>query len=196
MNNTSDPPTQTKRRSKKYNDLTSKITTSKKNDTRRIEITPQALLPKIIRQSYLDCNSNLLQLRSKTIDNSKSETFGDPINEKHQDTIRLTGQNIGCLGVRSFGNQKQEQGKNWLIKNSVDVCCWQELGMALHMLKHQERIQERMKDYRWTRTRISASNNRHESIDKLQFGGTMTMSVNETATRVHASGADEKGLGR
>ena len=196
MNNTSDPPTQTKRRSKKYNDLTSKSTTSKKNDTRRIEITPQALLPKIMRQSYLDCNSNLLQLRSKTIDNSKTETFGDPINEKHQDTIRLTGQNIGCLGVRSFGNQKQEQGKNWLIKNSVDVCCWQELGIALHMLKHQERIQERMKDYRWTRTRISASNNRHESIDKLQFGGTMTMAVNETATRVHASGADEKGLGR
>ena len=115
---------------------------------------------------------------------------------KSEETIRLTGQNIGCLGIRTFGNQKQDAGKEWLIKNSVDICCWQELGIAHHMMKHQDRIRERMKDHRWSRTRVCASNNKHESIDKLQFGGTMVMAVNSVAARVHASGADELGLGR
>ena len=125
-----------------------------------------------------------------------TETYGDAMKAKLHDTIRLIGQNIGCLGVRSFGNQKQEQGKSWLIQHNVDICCWQEIGLSLHMMKHQERIQERMKDYRWTKTRITAANNKHESINKLQFGGTLTMAVNETASRVHASGADERKLGR
>ena len=160
------------------------------------KITPRALLPAQLRQAYIDTNNDLLRIRQSPTTNHNSETFGNSIQHKHHDSIRLVGQNIGCLGVRSFGNHKQDHVKEWLINNSVDICCWQELGISLHMLHHQDRIQERLRDHRWNKLRISASNNRHESIDKLQFGGTLTMAFNSTASRVHASGADERGLGR
>ena len=163
---------------------------------RLITNTPQALLPTRLRQAYINENAALLSLRTKYTEQQKTETFGNPMNKKNDDMIRLVGQNIGCLGVRSFGNDKQEQGKEWLITNDVDVCCWQEVGIAHQMLKHHERIQERLRDHRWNRLRISAANNKHEAIEKFQFGGTLTMAFNEVATRVHASGADEKGLGR
>ena len=158
--------------------------------------TPQDLLPRPIRQAYLMENERLLTIRTTNIEKQKTETFGDSMKTKHCDSIRLVGQNIGCLGVRAFNNHKQDMGKEWLIKNNIDICCWQELGIALHMTKHQDRIHERMRDHRWGRIRISATNNRHESIDKMQFGGTMAMAMNSTAARVHASGADETGLGR
>ena len=79
---------------------------------------------------------------------------------KNDETIRLVGQKIGCLGVRTFGNDKPEHLKESLIKNKVDICCWQEVGIAHHMLKHHERIQERLRDYPWGRLRISAANNK------------------------------------
>ena len=164
--------------------------------TTRAEITPQALLPRTIRQAYLDDNTQLLSLRNNNFDTHKTETYGDAMKTKQSESIRLVGQNIGCLGIRSFNNQKQDAGKEWLVKNSVDICCWQELGIAHHMMKHQDKIHERMRDHRCNRLRVCATNNKHESIEKLQFGGTMAMAVNTTATRVHASGADETGLGR
>lgn len=125
-----------------------------------------------------------------------SETYGNSITSKHHVVLRLVGQNIGCLGVRTFANQTQEQGKEWLLDNHVDICCWQELDLSLHMLKHHEKLNERMRDSRWSKIRLSSSNNKHESIEKLQFVGTMVMAVNEAASRAHASGVDETGLGR
>ena len=185
----------------KRNDNDNKNTIQEKNrnnktDTKTTQVTPQALLPKQTRQAYLAQNMEIIKATSTERCKSITEMYGNAMKPKHSDHIRLIGQNIGCLGVRSFGNQKQEQGKNWLIQNNVDICCRQEIVISLHMLKHQERIQERMKDYRWSKTRMSTANNKHESIDKLQFGGTVTMAVNEVAARVHASGADERGLGR
>ena len=177
-------------------DTTSSTTRYRRHIQTQTTITPRDLLPNQLRQAYIDTNNDLLRLRQETTHEHNSETFGNSIQQKHHDSIRLVGQNIGCLGVRSFGNQKQDHGKEWLISNSVDICCWQELGISLHMLNHQDRIQERLRDYRWSKLRISASNNKHESIDKLQFGGTLTMAFNSTASRVHASGADERGLGR
>ena len=44
--------------------------------------------------------------------------------------------------------------------------------------------------------RISSSNNKHENIDKFQYGGTAVMAYNEAAHRVKATGSDETGLGR
>ena len=178
------------------NDNTTRQYQRVSNNRHQNTITPCAILPNSLRQTYIDGNNQLLQLRNDNVNESLSETFGNSITTKNHDVIRLIGQNIGYLGVRTFANQKQEQGKEWLVDHQIDICCWQEIGLSMHMMKHHEKINERMRDYRWTKQRISATNNKHESIDKLQFGGTIVMAVNEAASRVHASGSDETGLGR
>ena len=44
--------------------------------------------------------------------------------------------------------------------------------------------------------RISSFNNKHENIDKFQYGGTAVMAYNEATHRVKATGSDKTGLGR
>ena len=64
------------------------------------------------------------------------------------------------------------------------------------MQQRCDRLQERNRDPRWSKVRISAANNRHESIDFKQFGGTCVMAFNSVAARVTASECDDLGLGR
>ena len=52
-----------------------------------------------------------------------------------------------------------------------------------------------MKDPRWRKQRISAYNNKHERVSRLQYGGTAVIAVNEAAHRVKATGGDPTGLG-
>ena len=77
-----------------------------KTDTRKVQVTPQALLPKRTRQAYLTQNMELMRASSTLIDEHIVETYGNAMKQKQHDNIRLIGQNIGCLGVRSFGKSK------------------------------------------------------------------------------------------
>ena len=127
---------------------------------------------------------------------SKYKTFGDHLGEKDSDDIRIVSQNINCLGVSTFNNPKQERALNWIIRHEVDIIGWQEIGIAFHMLPHSKRLAERLKDPRWTKQRISSTNNKHEKVDSFQYGGTATATFDEAAHRVHSTGGDATGLGR
>ena len=105
-------------------------------------------------------------------------------------------QNVNCIGVSQYHNHKIEYAKNWLLQHDVDIAGWQETGVAFHTLPRRKRLSERMKDIRWNKFRISSSNNKHESIDTFQYGGTAVMTFEEVAHRVKATGGDTTGLGR
>ena len=126
----------------------------------------------------------------------KSKTFGDCLVEKETGVIRIVSQNVNCIGVNSENNYKQERAKNWIYDHEVDIIGWQEVGVAFHTLPRHERLAERMKDLRWDKFRISSSNNKHEKINKMQYGGTAVMSFNESSHRVKVTGGDPTGLGR
>ena len=145
-----------------------------------------------LKQQYL---TDLYEPSGPTVA-SESIDVGDVINKKDNNSIRLASQNIGCLRIYSFGNGKQSKGIQWLIKNQVDIVAWQEVGVAFHMQQRCDRMRERMRDPRWQKVRVVTANNRHESIDRKQFGGTSVMAVNSVASRVTGSGCDETGLGR
>ena len=58
-------------------------------------------------------------------------------------------------------------------------------------------MKELMRDPRRHKVRVvAASNNKHESIDHKQFGGTSVMAVKSVAYIVNGSGSDETGLSR
>lgn len=127
---------------------------------------------------------------------STSKLFGEPLCQKAPHEYRIISNNIGCIGVDAVVNSKQQSLKDWLVQYEVDLVGWQEIGLAQHMIQKHERLAERMRDYRRKQIRISSSNNRHESIDKFQWGGTAVIAFDTLANMTRASGADETGLGR
>ena len=145
-----------------------------------------------IKQKYL----TELFSPHETEDYKESTNIDDHMSRKDDNCVRLISQNIGCLGVHSFTNGKQAKGIQWLIQNKVDIAAWQELGVSFHMQQKCDRLQERIRDPRWSKVRISAANNKHEFIDLKQFGGTSIMTFSSIAVRVTASGCDDTGLGR
>ena len=86
--------------------------------------------------------------------------------------------------------------KDWLYNNNVDICGLQETGIAQHMFQRFERLSERMRDNRRENIRMCSANDRHESIEKLQYGGTAVFAYDYVSHLVHSSDADETGLGR
>lgn len=115
---------------------------------------------------------------------------------KDQNECRIVCDNIGCLGLPSIGNVKQNNLKDWLVRNEVDIVGWQEIGLAQHMLPKHERLAERIRDYRRRQIRVASSNNCYESIERFQWGGTSAIAFDALANMLRASGADESSLGR
>ena len=158
----------------------------------RIRNTPRDVMDPQLKQQYL---TELYEQPGSTV-LAESVDVGDTLKSKDDNCIRIVSQNIGCLGVHSFGNGKQAKAIQWLIQNRVDIVAWQEIGIAFHMQQRCDRMRERMRDPRWHKVRVVTANNKHEAIDNKQFGGTSVMSVNSVASRVSGTGCDETGLGR
>ena len=94
--------------------------------------------------------------------------FGDALIPKEDGICRIVSQNVGCLGVSMFSNNKMRTVKEWLINNQVDICGWQEISFANHLLPRHDRLAERLRDRRWQAVRTSTSSNTHDDIDKFQ----------------------------
>lgn len=125
-----------------------------------------------------------------------TKLYGEPMGPKAPNVYRIISNNIGCLGMDSIGNSKQNSLKDWLVQNEVDIVGWQEIGLAQHMFQKHERLAERLRDYRRKQIRVSSSNNKHEAIEKFQWGGTATIAYDTLANMARSSGADEDGIGR
>lgn len=98
-------------------------------------------------------------------------SFGDSIVGKEDGVCRIVSQNVGCLGVIATNNNKIRTAKEWLLQHHVDVCEWQEIGIANHVLQRHDKLHERMRDSRRKAMRISVGTNKHEDIERFQWGG-------------------------
>ena len=65
---------------------------------------------------------------------STSSTFGEKMCMKAPHEYRIVSNNIGCIGIESIANSKQNSLKDWLARNEVDIVNWQEIGLAQHMI--------------------------------------------------------------
>ena len=122
--------------------------------------------------------------------------YGEDLMHKHEDMCRIVSHNINCVGLEIVGNYKFTRAKEWLYNAQVDICGWQEVGLAQHLFQRHERLAERMRDSRRSHLRISSANNHHESMEKFQYGGTAIFAFDDLAHMIRASGADDRGLGR
>jgi len=63
------------------------------------------------------------------------------------------------------------------------------------MLPHSQQLSERFQDPRWAKHRVSSTNNKHEKVEKFQYGGTAVATFDQAAHRVSSTGGDTSGLG-
>ena len=105
-------------------------------------------------------------------------------------------ENIDNLGISSEKNPKKEAAMNWIIRNEVDIACWQEIGIAWHKIRYKDRLLRRLKCQPWQNPRIISSNNQHKSMSTSQPGGTATMSFRTISKTTNSTRKDPSGLGR
>ena len=110
--------------------------------------------------------------------------YGDPMKDKGEGVCRIQS------------NPKIHTAKEWLYHHEVDICGWQEIGIAQHLMQRHEKLAERVRDMRHGNIRMSSSNNRIVNIEKFQYGGTAIFAYNLLSNMAYATGADDTNLGR
>lgn len=155
---------------------------------------------KYSNEAYIGKGDNTFQnssnQQSKISKKPRICTYGDEIAQKQDGICRIVSHNINCIGVDTFYNSKLHNIKEWLYQQEVDICGWQEVGVAQHMLQRHEKLSERMRDIRRTNIRMCSSNNKHETIDRFQYGGTAIFAFDYMSHMVRGSGVDPTELGR
>jgi hypothetical protein len=125
----------------------------------------------------------------------QTERFGDHIQLKKKNTLRIGFQNIG-----GFPSQRKDP-KEDLIRSGLNTWSFDVFGLAETNLDWRLQPEE---NKLWTRTRewwehlhISHSHNTNFSpITQQQFGGTAIFTTNDIAHRVAEKGSDPSELGR
>lgn len=86
--------------------------------------------------------------------------------------------------------------KTWIVNKKIDLIGIQEININWYKCKNKDRFCERMKSSAWECIRYSVAHNKHDLQHRHQFGGCITMGVDQITHRISGSGADDRGLGR
>lgn len=125
-----------------------------------------------------------------------SDFFGDDIQTKGTNTVRIVFQNINRLGIDSSLQWKLDRFITLAKEYEFDVVGWAEINLNWKIAKPHRRLKERLRSSKWDRLEVATAHNRQEKLHFYQPGGTSMMAYDQTSYRASASGADDLGLGR
>ena len=139
-------------------------------------------------------------VQSRILDSELSQYddgWGDSIDIKSDDLIRVVSKNIGGLRLM-VNNEKELHLKEWIKQQQVDLIGVQETNINWSLCSDRERPLKRFQSQNWSIFRGSSSHNKHDKKrkKKTQYGGTLSLAFEKTATYVDSTGADDTGLGR
>ena len=125
----------------------------------------------------------------------RDQDVGDPVVNKPDNIIRITGGNIDNFMVQAFNNRKANDLKLFLRGAQSDIHLGQEHGVDFRVMPRDGTLAD------WLRTenklRTVVSQNRHtEPGNRRLHGGTFACAFGEAASRVSTTGVDPSGLGR
>ena len=120
--------------------------------------------------------------------------FGDPLQEKGDDIIRLSWSNIGPLGFTYYDEDRIQEIRDYIRTNEIDVAGMAELKYNWSQVPYDKRPQQTLRSK--TACTVITSHNTHENFTDMQFGGTATIAVDQAAALTDSSGVDPSGLGR
>jgi len=121
--------------------------------------------------------------------------FGDVIENKRNNTLRIGFQNVGGFPSQK-GKIKEDNIRIGLTKWEFDIFGCVETNLDWCTLPEEEKFPFRTKEW-WDTQHISWAHNRTGTSGSThQFGGAAIFSINHTAHRVIDKGADGSALGR
>ena len=147
-------------------------------------------------QTKLRVNEGTWNMCESSGKEDNNEVWGDSLDIKEDNVIRILTKNIGGLGL-GINNDKEEHLKSWIASKQCDIIGIQETNLNWSKCRGRERLTERMKTPAWEFSRISSSHNKHDKEGgKYSYGGTLTLIKDQLTHQVKTTGADETGMGR
>ena len=127
--------------------------------------------------------------------NLNSCIWGDEMNVKDDNTIRMMFQNInGFINIRS--EHKSESIREIIANNQVDVMAMAEMNANWRVLTKRHQLQQRCRGWFEHQHLTKAYNYRDRSCHRYQPGGTAIICRDEMGMRWINSEGDKRGLGR
>lgn len=115
--------------------------------------------------------------------------FGDSIDVKKVNTLRLGFQNIGGFPMQR-GNLKEDSIRQGITRWDFDIFGMAEVNLDWRLLKEQDRLPTRTKEW-WSQQHVSWAHNRNsEPRQTRQLGGTALFSLDKAAHRAVKKGYD------
>jgi hypothetical protein len=140
-------------------------------------------------------NRNLQQTRLYPTAFNPNEPWGNSLQNKQMNVIRIGFRNIRSLPI-SITEDKNQQLCDDIKSGQFDVFGMSEINLAWHRLSYESLPSRRFRSLLDT-SKFVFGNNRHDlNCSNKQKGGTMIGIVDQTCHRVIRMGNDERNLGR
>lgn len=94
------------------------------------------------------------------------------------------------------GNPKEDELKSWIVNKNIDLIGIQEVNINWNKCNNKYRFSERIRNPAWEFARYSVAFNKHDKKYRHQYGGCISLGVEQVIHRISGSGVDERGLGR
>jgi len=122
--------------------------------------------------------------------------WGDLLQRKKGNTVRIYLQNIGGLPADDAGKEKYTHLRHFVTKHSIDLLAMPECSVHWGKTEYKQRLPERTKGW-WESVQWSMAYNKMEAHPSVyQPGGTALGIFNAMVHRAQRPGDDKVGLGR
>jgi hypothetical protein len=137
-----------------------------------------------------------INLHGKNIDLQDVEEFGDIMAKKPCHVLRLMFFNINRLPIKK-NSTKSKKLISFIANKQIDIAMLAEIGLHWKNVPSHDKWFERIREaFQSTKYSIAYNINEEKTTDTVQFGGVVTMAVEDESKRVAALGIDPSGLGR
>ena len=166
-----------------------------KTKTRNQHRTLQAALHQNTTTKELT-NHIQTDLHGNPQENDDGETYGDVMMAKSDGILRIMLHNVNCLPNESK-HDKSKKLISTIAHKQIDVALLTEIGLCWSLVDATNKWYERTRlSFQATRSEVAYNKTELSRTSQRQYGGVLTMAVDDMAHRVKDQGQDPSGLGR
>lgn len=132
---------------------------------------------------------------TEEVNNRQYESFGDEIERKGKNILRIGFQNVGGLSAQR-NTAKDDMLRVGIGKYDFDIFGLSELNVNWRHVPEQDRLFYRTRSWGESIHLATANNCTSDNRETHQYGGTAIISIGKATHRVDTKGADPTNLGR
>jgi hypothetical protein len=152
--------------------------------------------PNNTTRAYPPTTTNQINLYGKNIDLQDVEEYGDIMEKKPPNVLRLLFFNINRLPIKK-NTTKSKKLISFIANKQIDIAMLAEIGLYWKNVHPHDKWFERVHEaFQSTKYSIAYNTNEDKLTDTVQFGGVITMATDDESKRVTNYGIDPSGLGR